>query len=69
MYRAYENPHNLEDILDAMRQDLQAAIESGADEETIMYMQMDIDEMKDRINHAWQDDEYDSDNCSGDWED
>jgi len=69
MYRAYENPFTLEDLLAEKRSEYAAALEEGADEDRLMDLQMDIAELEERVNFAWQDDEYDSDNYSGDWED
>ena len=60
MYRQYEDPYKLEEML----RDAQEQLAASCDE----YGEMDIDllqwvdELKDRINFAWQDDEYDHDN-------
>lgn len=60
MYRQYENPYKLEKWLEELEKEYQEAIEANADEQRIMDLQMDIAELKDRINFAWQDDEFDS---------
>ena len=59
MYRQYENPYNLENQLKELKAEYNKAIEENADEEIIMNLANDIVELKDRINFAWQDDEYD----------
>lgn len=58
MYRQYENPYSLENQLEELEADYQKAINENADDETIMYLAEEIAELKDRINFAWQDDEY-----------
>jgi hypothetical protein len=59
MYRRYENPWDLEKELEALEYEYDMAILGEADEETIADIAMEIAELKDRINFAWQDDEYD----------
>lgn len=62
MYRQYENPGALEERLKELEQEYRKAVENGADEDRLISLSEDIAELKDRINHAWQDDEYDSEN-------
>ena len=50
MYRQYENPNRLE-------AELCIAVEKGADEDTLINLHFSIDDLKERVNHAWQDDE------------
>lgn len=52
MYRNYENPYKLEQMLAEAKEELERYTE---DEELAIY----IHELEDRINFAWQDDEYD----------
>ena len=59
MYRQYENPYKLENQLEELEAEYQKAINENADDETIMYLAESIAELKDRINFAWQDDEFD----------
>lgn len=54
MYRQYENPHTLEERL----AELLAEQKKRPDDEDLAF---DIHELKERINFAWQDDEYDCD--------
>ena len=55
MYRAYEDPFKLEKQLEELKQRQAEA----ADEDDLMWLAEEIAELKDRINFAWQDDEYD----------
>ena len=57
MYRQYENPWSLEDQL----KELQARIANTTDEDELIALSEQEAELRDRINFAWQDDEYDSD--------
>lgn len=59
MYRQYENPYSLENQLEELKAEYQKAIEENADDETIISLAESIAELKDRINFAWQDDEFD----------
>ena len=68
MYRAYRNPYNLEDQLQEARAAYQQAIEDGADDDTLIGMAEEINELEQEANFAWQDDEYDADYGSSDWE-
>lgn len=60
MYRQYENPHELEDRLKELEKEYTKAVGENADEDRLIALSEDIAELKDRINCAWQDDEYDS---------
>ena len=55
MYRAYENPNKLEDQL----AELKARRANATDDDEIMSLNESIAELKDRINFAYQDEEYD----------
>lgn len=55
MYRQYENPVSLEEQL----AELQARYNAETDLDVLMDLAEDIADLKDRINFAWQDDEYD----------
>lgn len=55
MYRAYEDPFKLEKQLEELKQRQAEA----TDEDELMWLAEEIAELKDRINFAWQDDEYD----------
>ena len=67
MYRQYENPHTLEEMLAEVQKeyDHYAAIvrEKGTEcdeADTLIGLHEEVEELKERINFAWQDDEYDS---------
>lgn len=64
MYRQYEDPHELEDQLE----ELLARRAKETDEDALIDLDIEIAELRERINFAWQDDEYDSDYCSGEYE-
>ena len=59
MYRSYENPYDLERKLEASQFEYDMMVAEGAPIETLIAVQEEIYELKDRINFAWQDDEYD----------
>lgn len=59
MYRSYENPYDLERKLEAVQFEYDMMVAEGAPIETLISVQEEIYELKDRINFAWQDDEYD----------
>ena len=64
MYRQYENPYELNKYLCELEAEYQTLIESGvdADEEDFIDLYCEIVDIKERINFAWQDNEYDYDN-------
>ena len=55
MYRQYENPYALEEQL----AELKAQRANATDEYELMGLDESIAELKDRINFAYQDEEYD----------
>ena len=57
MYRTYEDPYKLEKEL----KQLKALREKCTDEDELIELDMAIQDLKDRINFAWQDDEYECD--------
>lgn len=58
MYRQHENPNRLEKQLERLKEEYCTAVEKNADEDTLINLQMDIEDLEERINLAWQDDEY-----------
>jgi hypothetical protein len=62
MYRNYENPYELNKYLCELEAEYQTAIENGEDAEDLIGLCEDIETLKERINFAWQDDEYYHDN-------
>lgn len=62
MYRQYEDPYKLEKQLKELRREYDNAKENNTDEDTLVELSQDIHELEERINFAWQDDEYE---CNG----
>lgn len=60
MYRQYENPYELEKQLEELKEELHKAYALGADVYELEDLEITIAELKERINFAWQDDEYDN---------
>lgn len=67
MYRQYEDPYALEDQLAELKEQYCIAAEQGVAEEVLINLQMDINELEERINFAWQDDEFDEDCRREEW--
>ena len=59
MYRQYENPHKLEDRLKELQSRRAALPLTPETEAELMDLDIEIHELKERINFAWQDDEAD----------
>lgn len=55
MYRQYENPNKLEEALADLKREYQEALENNADEETLISLHDDIEDLKQRLNFAYQD--------------
>ena len=61
MYRQYENPRALEKELQEKRRQYEYLRKTGQlDIDDDIDFQMDIQDLEERVNFAWQDDEYDS---------
>jgi len=63
MYRQYENPHDLEAQLEKAKEKLEElkalAMEDDSYDDAYIDAYIEVQELKDRINFAWQDIEYD----------
>ena len=60
MFRQYENPHELEERLESLRERFERAkIEEPENEDYIIDLYIEVAELEDRINFAYQDEEYD----------
>lgn len=59
MYRAYEDPYKLECILKELKEEL-SELQYEQDEERFISLSESINDIEQRINFAWQDDEYDN---------
>ena len=53
MYRRYENPYEVEEALKAAKERLKEDPENE-------WLHEDVAELEERLNFAWQDDEYES---------
>lgn len=58
MYRQYEDPYVIERQIESLEIDMQEAISAG-DEDWQISIAEELAELRDRLNFAWQDDEYD----------
>ena len=61
IYRQHENPWKLEDQLAEAKALYRRAVEEGIDENALIDMSLEINELEERVNFAWQDDEYECD--------
>lgn len=57
MYRQYENPYILEKRLNELKEEYHRAIAENLDEETLISLHEDIQDLEQRVNFAWSDDE------------
>lgn len=56
MYRDYENPYRLEDTLQELKKEYELLKwDSKADPEDLVRLKEEIEELRQRINFAWQD--------------
>lgn len=60
MYRQYEDPYKLEKQLREAREEYSRRMEAGEDIEDLMDLAIEINDLEQRVNFAWQDDEYDA---------
>ena len=61
MYRQYEDPRKLEKQLAELKEQLKKAYALGADVYELQDLEIEIAELKDRINFAWQDEYQEED--------
>ena len=59
MYRQYENPYEIENLIERAEIEMQEAIAMN-DEDAQISIAQELADLNDRLNYAWQDDEYDS---------
>ena len=59
MYRQYEDPYEIEKLIERAEIEMQEAIAMN-DEDAHICIAQELAELNDRLNYAWQDDEYDS---------
>lgn len=60
MYRSYENPYELELQLKELKQQYYDAKVSNTDDDILIDLSIEISSLEERINFAWQDDEYEN---------
>lgn len=60
MYRSYENPYELELQLKELKQQYYDAKVSNADDDILIDLSIEISSLEERINFAWQNDEYEN---------
>lgn len=56
MYRQYEDPYEIERLIESLEIDMQEAVAMG-DEDRQISIAEELAELRDRLNFAWQDDE------------
>lgn len=60
MYRRYEDPWKLEDRLENAKKRLEQAKQEDPDnDDYIIDLVLEVQELEERVNFAWQDQEYD----------
>lgn len=57
MYRQYENPYILKKRLKEIKEEYRRAIEEKVDEEILFNLHEDIQDLEERVNFAWTDDD------------
>lgn len=76
MFRRYEDPHKVQEMLDRARQELEDAkreVEISGEEcyDRMIDLYQEVSELEERLNFAWQDDEYEEqymlENYGPDW--
>ena len=55
MYRQYEKLNTLKETLTNLKREYQIALENNADNETLISLHDDIEDLKERLNFAYQD--------------
>lgn len=57
MFRTYADPHKAEERLEEAQKDLEEMIEHGDSDEAIYDQKCWVEELKEKVNFAWQDEE------------
>ncbi|MFQ8987648.1 MAG: hypothetical protein ACLR6T_03035 [Intestinibacter sp.] len=55
MYRQYEKPNTLKESLANLKREYKLALENNADDETLISLHDNIEDLKERLNFAYQD--------------
>ena len=64
MYRRYENPFKVKEMLEEAERQLSDAKARDDDIESIIDLYNEVESLRERLNFAWQDEEYDEMNAS-----
>lgn len=64
MFRQYEDPYKVEQMLKDAERELSDAKARGDDVEALIDLANEVESLRERVNFAWQDDEYDEMNAS-----
>lgn len=65
MYRQYEDPYKVQKMLKEAEASLEAAMrEDPDDDDRLIDLVNEVESLRERLNFAWQDDEYDEMNAS-----
>ena len=59
MFRQYEDPWKLEEMLEQAEARLEEAKRNVEDDDTLWNLYEDVESLRERVNFAWQDQEYD----------
>jgi len=57
MYRQYEDPYEIQSMLNEARAEYNRELNSGKNPEDLIDLVIWINELEERLNFAWQDDE------------
>lgn len=57
MYRQYEDPYEIQSMLNEARAEYNRELNSGAHPDDLIDLVIRINELEERLNFAWQDDE------------
>lgn len=55
MYRQYEKPNTLKEALVNLKREYKLALENNADDEILISLHDNIEDLKERLNFAYQD--------------
>ena len=55
MYRQYEKPNTLKEVLTNLKREYQIALGNNADDEILISLHDSIEDLKERLNFAYQD--------------
>lgn len=59
LYRQYEDPRKLQDKITKAKAELEAAKQRGVPAEDLVDQSIEIESLAERVNFAWQDEEFD----------